>query len=623
VHRHANQRGAALILLLGITFTLAILSATLVFVIGNQQRATASDRSSKQSLYAAEAALDSAIQFAKVDQTMSTTVEWLKPSDLATAFAGVFPAGATVTYRVYDNLATVNYNVKWDQGGPSLATTPDHMVWVEAEVIYQGKTTRTRVLVQQTTEPFAAALPKTVTYSDTGIMLKDHSDIYAVNADGTPDTSGSPYPTAISAGGTWIPSMSSGWAEVGRFTANSYSDLAAPTGGGVQSLGIKANGSVSLAGHSFTDVAVAPGTVGFLSDYFDQAAQASLADESQDANNPIQANAAGTSVASTYFTTSGDPDPILSVPGVTYDSASMTYTFANDLVVTGDLTLSSGTFPAGTVFKFKSLYATGSLTLTDEITLNTTALYVGKNFTISNGTTTAVKHWLGSVFVPAFSSSSNPSLNHGDVDWSGKASVTSRDYTQQTDPNAVAAQPKPMWLGRYWERTGTYADEYGNIWVPGNSSTSIVLGSSGASTIMCPLLCTTERTTVSGNITFGSRTKPMVYFFMCDNNGIYPQVVDWAGTGTYYGLMVINESTIDIRNGVSGGPPSIEGAVFAGCPYDPTHTSGLSMSDIVIEDYSSIAYNQTVVGAIATSSLKTTTVVTQAVPGSWQQLPAN
>ena len=91
MHRHTSQRGAALILLLGITATLAILSSTLVFVIMNQQRATAAVRSSKQSLYAAEAALDSGVQLAKVDQTMSTTVEWLTPAELAAAFAGAVP----------------------------------------------------------------------------------------------------------------------------------------------------------------------------------------------------------------------------------------------------------------------------------------------------------------------------------------------------------------------------------------------------------------------------------------------------------------------------------------------------------------------------------------------------
>jgi hypothetical protein len=177
-------------------------------------------------------------------------------------------------------------------------------------------------------------------------------------------------------------------------------------------------------------------------------------------------------------------------------------------------------------------------------------------------------------------------------------------------------------MGEYWSRTGTYHDEYGPTWVPGNSSTSVVFGSTGASSIMCPLLCTTERNTWSGNITYGSRTQPMVFFFMCDNNGIYPQVFEYDGTGTFYGLLVINESTADFSNGVAG-TPSVQGAVFGGCPYDPTHTSGMSMSDIVLNGNSSIAYDKAVVGAIATSSLKTTVLVTETVPGSWQQVPVN
>ena len=115
----------------------------------------------------------------------------------------------------------------------------------------------------------------------------------------------------------------------------------------------------------------------------------------------------------------------------------------------------------------------------------------------------------------------------------------------------------------------------------------------------------------------------MVFFFVCDNNGIYPQVVEWTGTGTYYGLMVINESTIHFSGDTNPATPTVEGAVFAGCPYDPTHTSGMSMSDIVMDDSDSIAFNQSVVGAISTSSLHTTTTITQTVPGSWQQLPAN
>jgi Tfp pilus assembly protein PilX len=136
MHTRMNESGAALILLIGITATLAILSSMLVFVIQNEQRATASSRSSKQSLYASEAALDAGVQLAKVGHTMSTTAEWLTPTELAAAFAGQFPADAVVTYKVYDNLTPVNETVKWDQGGPTAANTPAGMMWVEATCEY-------------------------------------------------------------------------------------------------------------------------------------------------------------------------------------------------------------------------------------------------------------------------------------------------------------------------------------------------------------------------------------------------------------------------------------------------------------------------------------------------------
>ena len=95
----------------------------------------------------------------------------------------------------------------------------------------------------RSTVPFSAALPKAVTYSDTGITLNEHSNVYAVTSDGQPWPSTSPSPaTYISAGGTWTSSRPD---EVGRFTITSsaYQTLSAPTGT-AQSLGIKANGSV-------------------------------------------------------------------------------------------------------------------------------------------------------------------------------------------------------------------------------------------------------------------------------------------------------------------------------------------------------------------------------------------
>lgn len=752
MQEHVREKGAALILLLGMIAALAIFCVTLVFVIANQQKATAKVRSDKQSLYLAEGALDTGVRLAKINKVMSTTSEWLTPEELEAAFASAgFPSGADVSYKVYDNLAAVDYDIKWDQGGPSSPATPDGRVWVEATVTYKGATKRVRVLVQQAQKPFAEALPKAVTYSDTGIKLNDSSDIYAVNEDGTPDTSGSPYVTSITAGGTWTTSTPSSQAEIGRFTMNTSADLAAP-GTTTQSLGITVNGSVriggttfnsapsgtiSAGGHTFDDVVIQPGVVGYLSDYFDQAAQVSLQNESMAGGTPATAPTAPAGWSSVGFTTlSGTTlSTVTSTSSTTTFNAAYDYVYSGnltinrngntgrtlnfrrlyvsgnlsiqgpasvncaDLYVGGTLTINNtratvatdsfgplyvagtgssslsgsvmvtsgptyfgGTFTASnttttaTADTFGGLYCVGALSISGNLETSGTSLYGGGNitftgpssgikthryplvyanstsstttlsgnvqlyssettlngnFTISGATGTTVKDWLGHLYVKA-----RPTSGTGDIKWSGTASVTSRDYQNP------AADPKPMWMGEYWSRTGTYNDEYGCVWVPGNSSTSVVFGSTGASTMMCPLLCTTEKCTWSGNVTYGTRTQPMTFFFMCDNNGIYPQVFEYSGTGTFYGLMVINESTADFSNGVAG-KPSVQGGVFAGCPYDPTYTSGMSMSDIVLNDGSSIAYDKSVVGAIATSSLKTTILVTETVPGSWQELPAN
>ena len=246
-------------------------------------------------------------------------------------------------------------------------------------------------------------------------------------------------------------------------------------------------------------------------------------------------------------------------------------------MLSGPLTLQSGTstttngvFPAGTTFQFQKLYTAYALGVTGQLTLKTRALYVGQNFTITgpSSSAAAVKHWLGSVYVKATPSDST---NGGNVNWSGYASVTSRDYTLQADVNASVAQPLPMWMGRYWRRRGTYSDEYGKVWVPGNSTSSVVFESTGASSVLCPLICTTEKTTMTGNIRFGERLNPMVVFFMRDNNGIYPQTFELGTssmpfTGRYYGLMVINEAPISIHDNNST-LPTVQGAIFAGCPW--------------------------------------------------------
>ena len=67
MHRHRRQPGASCADHAPALFaTLAIFTVTLVFVISNQQKATAHVRSQKQSFYAAEGALDTGVRLTKV-----------------------------------------------------------------------------------------------------------------------------------------------------------------------------------------------------------------------------------------------------------------------------------------------------------------------------------------------------------------------------------------------------------------------------------------------------------------------------------------------------------------------------------------------------------------------------
>ena len=66
-----------------------------------------------------------------------------------------------------------------------------------------------------------------------------------------------------------------------------------------------------------------------------------------------------------------------------------------------------------------------------------------------------------------------------------------------------------MWI-TILDRSGTFNDVYGDMWLTGNAGTSDVAWSvtgptSGtACTIMCPLLATTEKTEITGKVNFGT-----------------------------------------------------------------------------------------------------------------------
>ena len=107
---------------------------------------------------------------------------------------------------------------------------------------------------------------------------------------------------------------------------------------------------------------------------------------------------------------------------------------------------------------------------------------------------------------------------------------------------------------------------------------------------------------------------------VCDNDTLYSNTCERRSSGTFCGLMVIMEACLEITGG-NGTTPCVVGAVFNGTP----HQSGTSESvnDITLSGASSVAYNQAVLDAVVNTSIRTTTTVTQIVPGSWQQLPVD
>ena len=158
----------------------------------------------------------------------------------------------------------------------------------------------------------------------------------------------------------------------------------------------------------------------------------------------------------------------------------------------------------------------------------------------------------------------------------------------------------------------------GDVWLDGDAGTGDVAcnfsgpSSGTASTVMCPLLATTEKTVSNGYINFGTLTNPMVYYMQCDNDQLYMNTCGWASTGTYYGLMILFEASITISGNNGSSVPNIVGSVLEGTP---------NATDITLSGSANICYNQTVIDNCTSDSLKTTH--TNTVPGTWQQLSTN
>jgi Tfp pilus assembly protein PilX len=585
---HTKESGFALIMLIGIIAALAILAATLVMMLDNQQHATAKSRESKTSLYFAEAGLSSAANAVQNNTSWLTTAYTDSSSTTGMNQGYSTIAGApTVTYTVYDNASPVNTAVHYD-------ANKDGEVWVEADTTYLGRTTRVRELVSSSTK--TSILPKAAAWTDTNMTLTGTSNIYGVQADGTPDDSGAPYVTTVMVGGA--------------FSGTSATTLAYP-GHSVQSLGLQINnGAPSGVPGSIT---YTPGGVGLLSDYFDQAHQAALMTEAQ----------AAITGKSTLFDSAGTSAVKTTTPYTTWtQTTSTTWTApaGTDYVVpsgcnSGNLTIGAASGKTST-YTFNKLWVAGNLTISGNTTVNTTGLYVGGNLTITGTSAASVTDSLGPLYVAgtvlfegSFNSNTYPLNVTTATTPSGTpgpmfAKILSIDGNEVSGDNSgYDSTNKP----------GPTNITLGPTWIDGDAGTGDVAvnfsgPSSTASQIWCPLLATTEQTHSNGLVNFGSLLHPMIYFMQCDNDGLYSNEGQWLGTGTYCGLMIAFEAEMQITNG------TVLGAVLEGCPYKNGSDSG---TDLTLTN-ATICYNQTVIDNCTSDNLRTTT--TGMVPGSWQQL---
>jgi len=179
MNRLRSERGSGLILVIGVIATLAVLAASIVILTSNVQHNTYSDRMRAKAFNVTEAAVDAGMY--------GLNASWPKASGTGPDFAATtwtvafrsefdtaeFPdpdAGQFVAVEYYDNQATIDKNIKWDQGQPGNATLPDNKMYVEAQAGVGPKAARIRVLVERI--PYTTNFPR-------GIAVCAGGDLYS------------------------------------------------------------------------------------------------------------------------------------------------------------------------------------------------------------------------------------------------------------------------------------------------------------------------------------------------------------------------------------------------------------------------------------------------------------
>ena len=443
----------------------------------------------------AEAALNSAIAAVKQSDAWLTDPA-LDPSgysalivSLDDNYATLDPAGPPVTYRLYDDVATITGSTPaWDQNKST-------KMWVQVTTTYQGRTTRLRQMVASKTTSVIAKLPKAAAFvggpgSTDNLVMTNSADVYvanfstwpATNSNGTGYAGGAPFPTSIMAKGS--------------ITGTSSTDLGYGTShANPQSLGVMygSGGSVTLPAFPYGSPAKAlvksQGNVPDLTSYLSLSDQLNLEKEARSITDPdwqTLLNSAKVDARPTdarpadarpaaVATTSGWTEPNLHLtsgnPGGTF--VAPVFTANKTLVYTGNLTLL-----AGTTYKFTSLTVNGNLIVNGNMS-TTTGLRVTGTLSIASATGT---NDLGPVYAVGNTTITGAATNNFGAFWTdGSLALNGTGATKASTLHAgtlglsINSTTGANDLGAAYvvgdvvtTATSTSATKFGALWTDGN-----------------------------------------------------------------------------------------------------------------------------------------------------------
>lgn len=196
-HSKARQRGAALVLFLGVVIALSVLSIALVGLISNARHLTSRDKSRTTAFDVAEAAIDVTMQ--ALSGGWPTEEHPWTPASFATEAPG-FAAEFGVTNGATQGDA-VWVSVVDDPAGSTTGYDEDtnSRVWVDAQARVNGVSARIRAMVQA--KFYEMNVPKGVAVCADGSLYSNASDgntSAGKNKIGAQDVSiGGPQPVAI------------------------------------------------------------------------------------------------------------------------------------------------------------------------------------------------------------------------------------------------------------------------------------------------------------------------------------------------------------------------------------------------------------------------------------------